>query len=223
MTYDAVRTFWIEPTDEIAWGLRRYTSDSTDYNCPSGYHHAIHYLGRAPASYETAPLEGGIRHLEAHVSGIAHDDPRWPSQCQECEYRFTESDGHFQEWQELIYRRPDTGQEYVLHSQASAEEIGIPSAPPGVMWNAWWMPFDRGPDGICLMVRLPNGHDWAVDSRASNCTRPDAPHQCWIRHGDPRIEPITVDKSGDTCAAGAGSILSGDYHGFLINGILTAG
>lgn len=31
---------------------------------------------------------------------------------------------------------------------------------------------------------------------------------------------ITVDKNGTTCAAGAGSISAGPYHGFLRNGQL---
>lgn len=82
------------------------------------------------------------------------------------------------------------------------------------------MPFNIGPDGICLMVRLPNGHDWMVDSEASNCTRKGEPHQCWVRHGDPRECRVSVDKNGDTCAAGAGSIQGGDWHGFLRDGVL---
>ena len=39
----------------------------------------------------------------------------------------------------------------------------------------------------------------------------------------PRTGNVHVDKSGDTCAAGAGSILIGGYHGFLHNGYLTDG
>ena len=74
-----------------------------------------------------------------------------------------------------------------------------------------------------LKVILPNGHEWDVDGRASNCTKPDDRlHRCWVRHGDP-LNPSTlhVDKAGNTCNAGAGSILSGDYHGFLHHGMLT--
>jgi hypothetical protein len=33
---------------------------------------------------------------------------------------------------------------------------------------------------------------------------------------------LTVDKNGDTCAAGAGSILTPAWHGFLRNGELVA-
>ena len=75
-------------------------------------------------------------------------------------------------------------------------------------------------DGRHLYAVLPNRHYWDIDSRASNCTlKSDWEHRCWVRHGEPPL--ITVDKAGITCAAGAGSILAGDYHGFLQNGIFT--
>lgn len=76
--------------------------------------------------------------------------------------------------------------------------------------------------GEHLHVVCPNGRHWDIDGRASNCTLPqDRTHRCWVRHGDP--PQITVDKSGQTCSAGAGSIQIGDYHGFLQDGNLTAG
>lgn len=77
--------------------------------------------------------------------------------------------------------------------------------------------------GRHLTAVLPNGHYWDIDSRSSNCTRPDdKTHRCWVRHGDPeKGEPVHVDKNGETCQAGAGSILAGDYHGFLHHGHFT--
>jgi lambda family phage portal protein len=55
-------------------------------------------------------------------------------------------------------------------------------------------------------VRTPGG-TWDIDGRASNCTRPDDDtHRCWVRHGDPRTGVVHVDKDGDTCGAGSGSI-----------------
>ncbi len=73
-----------------------------------------------------------------------------------------------------------------------------------------------------LMAVLPNGHEWDIDSRASNCTMPnDKLHRCWVRHGEP--PDVHVDKNGVTCAAGAGSIAVPGYHGFLHNGEFTAG
>lgn len=80
--------------------------------------------------------------------------------------------------------------------------------------------YSAGPDGRTLFVVTPGGV-WNIDSRASNCTLPEEKeHRCWIRHGVP--PNITVDKKGNTCQAGAGSIQMGKYHGFLINGELIA-
>lgn len=109
-----------------------------------------------------------------------------------------------------IWRRLDTGEEFYGKD------------PVGAMW---YCPEDQqqhyapGPDGRTLFVQTPGGV-WNIDSRGSNCTLPDDDeHRCWVRHGVP--PEITVDKVGKTCAAGAGSILIGDYHGFLQNGYLT--
>jgi hypothetical protein len=89
-------------------------------------------------------------------------------------------------------------------------------------WRRHW---HLGPDGKVLIVVCPNGRSWIIDSYCSNCTRRGEDHSCWCRHGEPPF--ITVDKicnpGETTCAAGAGSIQAGDYHGFLQNGMLTAG
>ena len=84
-------------------------------------------------------------------------------------------------------------------------------------------------DGKHLVVVLPNGAHWDVDSRASNCTKRDErTHRCWVRKGDPGGGDLHIDKDGDTCAAGAGSILSHggggrrEYHGHLHHGELRA-
>ena len=96
----------------------------------------------------------------------------------------------------------------------------------GAMWFAVWQPpqwcWDNETEPH-LIVRCPDGangmHDWDIDSRASNCTlKNDRLHRCWVRHGTPPM--IHVDKQGVTCQAGAGSIWSGKWHGFLTNGVL---
>jgi len=115
---------------------------------------------------------------------------------------------------EKLYRRSDTGDLMTLRD-----------APVGAMWDATWYDDDpayTGADGITLVVRTPGG-SWNVDGEASNCTRKgDRSHKCWVRHGDPRKpETLHVDKNGNTCSAGAGSILCGNYHGFLHHGELT--
>lgn len=78
-----------------------------------------------------------------------------------------------------------------------------------------------GPDGRVLIVILPDGHPWTIDSRANNCTLPnDDKHWCWVRTGRPEDGTLDVGKGGLTCAAGAGSIATSRYHGFLRNGVL---
>jgi hypothetical protein len=223
MTYPATQTYWLEPTAHVAIGLRRYRSaNGNGWTCEDGYHSALVFTGEAEAVYE-ADREDDRGRLLAGPSQTLHDDPRWPDACR-CGYRFTDGD-HWQDWQELIYQRSDTGDAVTLRSRQPGDNGGPDPAPPGAMWDAWWMPWNwAGPDGIALMVRCPNGKDWHVDGQASNCTMPqDHVHKCWVRHGDPRECRVTVDKNGVTCAAGAGSIQAGDYHGFLQHGVLTAG
>lgn len=77
-------------------------------------------------------------------------------------------------------------------------------------------------EGRHLHAVLPNGVPWDIDSRAANCNRrDDRLHRCWVRTGEP--PRVTAGKGGNTCSAGAGSIAAGDYHGFLVDGVLTAG
>lgn len=219
--YPATPTYWLEATDTVAVGLRRYATndDHQGWDCADGYHSALVFTGEAQAAWSEG--DHGCRTLAARPE-VPHDDPAWPVACR-CGYVFTPDDP-WQDWQELIYQRADTGERVTIREQRADTVGALPSAPPGAMWDAWWMPWGRGPDGIHLMVRCPNGHDWHVDGRASNCTMPDDDtHRCWVRHGDPRSGPVTVDKNGATCSAGGGSILADDYHGFLTNGQLTAG
>ncbi len=108
--------------------------------------------------------------------------------------------------------RPDTGEEREFPHQFG----------PGAMWYATWFPnheWENESVPMNLCVETPGG-TWNIDSRCSNCTmKEDRIHRCWVRHGDP--PNVTVDKSGLTCAAGAGSIMIGNYHGFLRAGELT--
>lgn len=109
-----------------------------------------------------------------------------------------------------IYRRVDNGQEITLNE-----------APVGAIWRATWFEDDPqfcGTDGKSYVCKTPGGN-WCIDTQASNCTKPnDKVHKCWCRHGE--APNFTVDKVGNTCAAGAGSIQIGNYHGFLRNGYL---
>lgn len=215
--YPPTRTYWCEPTDQVAVGLRRYSR--TGDPCPGrlGYHDAQVHIALDSVRW----IDTGFGRRTFHQRrSPANTDPRWPTSCAACGYEFVDDDAR-QGSHNLLYRRGDTGD---LVTIGAAAGDGAPApAPPGATWDAWWMADEagRGPDGIYLMCLLPNGSMWHVDGRASNCTRPDdRAHRCWVRHGDPRRAAVTVDKDGDTCAAGAGSIVAGDYHGFLRAGVL---
>jgi hypothetical protein len=150
-------------------------------------------------------------------------DPRWPKVCAACGQPFQEED-EYQLHGKQIYVRPETCERWKLRN-----------VPPGACWDAWWMHHSNrkekprshgvgcsvGEDGRSLVVCCPDGHDWNIYARASNCTLPnDNTHHCWVRHGRPEDGNLHVDKAGNTCAAGAGSIQTANWHGFLHNGML---
>lgn len=194
----------LEPTSRATVGLRRYSTWDSKRD-PTHYHSAITPI---QVCYSRIVDDGGrlvFRHVEPAMP--PHGDPRWPTRCS-CGYQFMPDD----EWQvftRTLYRRSDTG------ALTTVED-----APPGAMWHAFWIPWWGGPDGLSLMVKCPNGAEWWIDGRASNCTmKDDDVHRCWVRHGTP--PKITADKQGLTCQAGAGSIQAGNYHGFLRDGVFT--
>lgn len=197
-----VKCFLIEPSGKLQRSLRRYRGAVA---CPGGasYCNAMNVLEIVPDvrdASDAIPLQ----------PAVCHSHPLWPTHCPLCKRAFTEED-NWQVFGDPIFRRVDTGEEFTLRD-----------APPGAMWFCkWHEDFGVGPDGKALMVRLPNGHDWHVDGVANNCTRrEDKVHKCWVREGT--VPVITVGKNGNTCSAGAGSILSGTYHGFLRNGMLVS-
>jgi len=199
-----VQCFMLEPTTRARTWLRRYAGPRAAKDCPFkpgwGLHEALTLL-------ETRFIECDDRGLTNLLdrSTPPHDDLRWPTECK-CGYKFFKDD----EWHLLsrnVYLYPD-GTETVLSE-----------AKPGSMWYASWYN-KKGLDGHSVVVKLPNGNDWLIEGKATNCDRPDdKDHLCWVRHGE--APNFTVDKNGNTCSAGAGSISSGNYHGFLRDGKLT--
>lgn len=210
----AVETFWLELTDRERRWLRRHG----DGPCPAmgegfSYHNARVAIEDGP--FALAQRDGDERPY--HYSPDPREEPyvsdqRWLqiAHCA-CGYEFTREDD-FQVFTEALYRRIDTG-----------EEMTVLDAPPGALWDAWWMgEYARGEDGLCIICKLPAGHQWTIDGQASNCTRPGEPHHCWVRHGT-FGDRLTVDKNGNTCAAGGGSIwedMPNGWHGFLREGRL---
>lgn len=167
--------------------------------------------------------------MDSEPASPADDDPRWPSKCRHCGEAF---EGWRVQSAEHLYTRSDT-----------KAILTIREAPDGAMWWApWYADHDdyRGPDGRCLVVRTPGGRDWIVDSVASNCDLPCGvckvarnkhgksdhqyvpvrPHKCWVRSGEPPKVTAGKGKPGESCTAGAGSILTELWHGHLRNGVL---
>lgn len=204
---DSVLCFLLEETDKVQLYARRYRHNVTERDCPGPmmYHNrAVPFATDSVAANTYLPS----REIKNYPGAP------FPEFC-ECGAKFIDSDC-WQIFQERIYRRADTG-----------EEMTTRDAGPGAMWNGWWYgKYMQGDDGQSLIVKLPNGSLWMIDSRANNCTRTNDDqnlHRCWIRHGEAPL--ITVDKDTrggtfETCAAGAGSIAAGGWHGFLTNGVL---
>lgn len=224
---EPIKVFFLEPTDREKRWLRRYGDGCSATG--RGYCDGMYDLGEGDIRYT---IDGMIE-ADREDRRPPKTDPRWPTKCDRCGKPF-EKGGTYQLFTKQIYVRPDTGFRCTLAD-----------APPGAVWDAWWVSYRYkrrrpgqppgplepaiatgvgkmiGPDGRCLVVRLPDGHDWMIDSRASNCTLPqDNSHHCWVRTGRPEDGTLHVDKNGNTCAAGAGSILTDKWHGFLHNGML---
>lgn len=198
-----VQCFLCEETEQVDRALRRYASGDCSAKALGPYCHNAKVW-----------IEPGTQPTGDYLDSEEPDktDQRWPKTCA-CGYEFKPEDP-WQVFPERVYRRLDTG-----------ELIRKGQMPPGAMWYAWWLegtPMWTGPDGRALMVRLPDGHDWHVDGIANNCTKKDdlLGHKCWVRTGAP--PRVTASKTGGlTCSAGAGSILTPNWHGFLTDGILS--
>lgn len=160
----------------------------------------------APVGRSGEPVAGGLEPSQGSKS-MSVDKPM-PSKCDECGAP-----------------APDGASKQVFYRRIYDTPTGYPT--PGDMY------FESCQDvydekkcyywdnckGKHLIVVTPDNHHWNVDSRARNCTIPeDRIHRCWIAHGEP--PNVTVDKNGLTCNAGAGSIQTASWHGFLRNGQL---
>lgn len=179
--------------------FRTYWGD----DCPTnGYHNAHLPL------IETDNLD------DRYVGGNMHDYSidRWPTKCDNCEATIPQDDSI--EIRRMIFRQD------VYNTDSGKPE-------PGDLFYRTNLRGEKGEcymhencDGKHLHAITPNGMEWNIDGRASNCTKPeDKIHRCWVREGTP--PNITVGKGGNTCSAGAGSIITGDYHGFIRNGEFT--
>lgn len=199
-----IKCFWLEPTDRQKRYLRRYQGSLKCSN-PMGYHDAMVFVEE---SKETMSADGTHWEDDGKTEKDFIGDSRWPTHCF-CGYEFQPSD-NWQLFSSHIYRRVDTN-----------EEMTLCDAPEGAMWDAtWFHDYDAwcGADGRAIICKVPVNHEWHIDGPSSNCPWQGRKHKCWVRHGEP--PNLTVDKDGDTCPAGHGSILTAQWHGFLVKGEL---
>lgn len=199
-----VPIFFCEPTGTVARKLRRYRTGA-EHKCASGEFYCDASTALDVVADTRQQSGEGLWPL---------DDPRWPTACQRCGAAFGPQDP-FQLFHDELYRRIDTG--------AIAPWRDMPAGAVRNNPSLAGRPGYTGPDGRSLEVTLPDGRGWIIDSRAKNCGLPnDNAHKCWVRHGRPEDGTLHVDKNGVTCSAGAGSIATETYHGFLHNGALRA-
>lgn len=171
--------FMIRPTGRWRVTKRRY---STVTKCPGrySYHNAHGASTEEPAIPERRP---------------DLTEPGWPAKCDACDYVF-KADDVAQLFAQEVYRADD-GREFG----------GFREAPPGAMWVAEWLRDSsrvKPPaGGDPIMVKLPGGHDWCLDSEASG-------GGYWVRSGTP--PHLEVHPSINVV---------GSYHGWLQGGVLT--
>lgn len=180
--------------------LRRYWGDDCQGH---GCHNAMKHLFDTPEMLNGVDAEGKITYHR--YGGDPEDYSEWPTKCDHCGALVPE-DAQKQVFNKRLYDTPSGELE------------------PGCLYYAPWYDdvYWDNQNTPTLCAVLPNGGTWVIDGRASNCTmQNDRTHRCWVRHGDPETGNIHVDKNGHTCQAGGGSILYGNYHGFLHNGHFT--
>ncbi len=175
----------LRATGQASLVLRRSTTTTCAHH-PLGYHNAFAFIGTAPITISPS----GTWHAAGEMP--PRDDPRWPEVCV-CGYRFQDDDS----WQLARHR---------IYTTESGEQITLSEARPGMLWDAdWYLDFDdpwAGPDGRCLMCRLPDRTEWCIDGPSRTGGR-------WTREGEPPL--LTVRPS----------IASSGYHGWLSDGVLS--
>lgn len=176
-------------------------------DCPNAYG-----AGSRGCHNAESPIAESAKPRDFELGGKIDDyaPERWPTKCDHCPALRPETLFTRQIFHRTIYNSPS----------------GIPE--PGDVFFSTWEHENGRREGWCdwencegphLHAILPNGREWNVDARASNCAlKDDRLHRCWVRHGSPEDGTIHVDKGGRTCSAGAGSIDAGGWHGYLDHG-----
>ena len=186
-----VTCFLIKAVGVDRLSLRRYSTSNNPTVCGgAGYHNAHVFLKDEPASFEAST---------GYAGEPPKADARWPRACR-CGYTFMDTDA-YQIFRRALYARLED----------SKEVFTLDEAPPGAMWNADWMPSGHhGPDGLCLVLKLPGDHEWMIDGPSK-----DGGH--WTRTGTaPKLTAspsiLVPGAPGQPCL----------YHGWLRDGVLVS-
>lgn len=194
-----------------------WSDDATTPHCAAG-DGKLHWSERVlidtiPCHLETVTESDGYTwaHWNVSYDGLStlDDSLPFPRQCKNCGYVFDQKDRYLAT--DTLYRMPD------------GSLIQWQEAPAGAVQIAPWLDRIYTPQlEHCINVKLPDGVWWTVDGQSSNCGIPDdtgqRQHHCWVIEGS--LPNITVGKNGPSCSAGAGSIQTDKWHGFLRNGVL---
>jgi hypothetical protein len=169
---------------------------------PSGYVNQTltswAWVDDTPCPLKTGSSEGAheaeIVVTETADALIEDNDPRYPTHCA-CGYEFQPADEHYSVGR-IIYKRPDAPDQLMLQG----------NLPPGAMlWSDWKhskgsIYHEQRGGGPHLHVMTPGGM-WDLDSIASN-----GPGWKWSGT-PPNVTALP-------------SIITGDYHGWLRDGVL---
>lgn len=229
---DPIRVFWLETTDAFHTELRQYSAaDGCPGNAFGGrFHEARATLDAATFTEPPISYSASVDDDESWKSErITRAHKQWPRFCA-CGYEFQQADN----WQVNYHQVYE-----VIHGPWDGDRYLLRDAPPGACWDAHWyrngntLDRDTGPDGLSVVVRLPTGFDWLIDSECKNCTQSQyvdengsrrwtgRTHWCWPRTGHAHNGTLDVRKEhGNTCLAGDGSIEVPGWRGFLRDGYL---
>lgn len=222
-----MKVVFVVPVGKRAWLRIYWNSPEGECSGGRGYHNAMKRV-----------VDGAVD--DELIGGIVEDWPpdAWPTSCEVCGAAVPALDPNAPKCEcgcgKPVWNAPNAPQYQVFKKTLYAppdNSLAPDDVKPGQCFYADWYHHGDGNqfchhgwtncDGKHLIVVTPDDHQWDTNGRASNCDQKlDTTHRCWVVHGTPEAGNLHVDKVGLTCGAGAGSIDTGRWHGFLHNGEL---
>src|SRR5882724_2887198 len=120
MPHEPIRCFLLEPLARRRRWLMRRSHEGLPCCSRNGEHRAKVEIEEAEFPIP-APAKPAEPEWKSH-----RDDPRWPIRCELCDYEFAEGDDRL-----VFFRR--------VYRDESGCELILDEAPPGAMWDAWWL------------------------------------------------------------------------------------